>query len=98
MSERPSAAAAAEQSASVVIEPAPLASQLAPDVKLVTDPYGSAGVGGGGDGGDGGDGLHGGHPRQNALAFVRHEGARGLPQFIFHPGLPPHPVTALSMK
>ena len=50
---------------------------------------------GGGDGGDGGDGLHGEHPRQNAVAFVRHE---GLPQFIFHPGLPPHPVTALSMK
>ena len=64
---------------------------------------GSVGGGSVGDGGDsggdgGGDGLHGEHPRQNALAFVRHEGARGLPQFIFHPGLPPHPVTALSMK
>ena len=61
------------------------------------------GGGGGGDGGDsggdggdsGGDGLHGEHPRQNAVAFVRHE---GLPQAIFHPALPPHPVTALSMK
>ena len=52
--ERPSAAAAAEQSASVVIEPAPLASQLAPDVKVTK----TAGGGGGGDGGDcgGGDG------------------------------------------
>ena len=33
VSERPSAAAAAEQSASVVIEPAPLPSQPAPDLK-----------------------------------------------------------------
>ena len=35
VSGRPSAVAAAEQPASVVIEPAPLASQLAPDVKEV---------------------------------------------------------------
>ena len=61
---------------------------------------GSVGGGSVGDGGDsggdgGGDGLHGEHPRQNAVAFVRHE---GLPQFIIHPALPPHPVTALSMK
>ena len=34
MSERPSAAAAAEQSASVLIEPAPLASQLRPHSKV----------------------------------------------------------------
>ena len=32
---RPSALAAAEQSATVLIEPAPLASQLAPDVKVL---------------------------------------------------------------
>ena len=58
MSERPSAAAAAEQSSSVVIEPAPLASQLAPDVKLVNE---ATGGGGGGDGGGGiGDGGGGG--------------------------------------
>ena len=35
VSGRPSAAAAAEQSATVRIEPAPLASQPAPDVKVV---------------------------------------------------------------
>ena len=52
--ERPSAAAAAEQSSRVVIEPAPLASQPAPDVKLVNE---ATGGGGGGDGGGGiGDG------------------------------------------
>ena len=50
MSERPSATAAAEQSASVLIEPAPLASQLAPDVKLVKYSDGSAGGSGGGGG------------------------------------------------
>ena len=49
VSGRPSALAAAWQSSTVLIEPAPLASQPAPDVKLVTDPYGSAGVGGGGE-------------------------------------------------
>ena len=50
---------AAEQSASVVIEPAPLASQLAPDLKC-TYTGGVAG-GGGGDGcGGGGDGRGGG--------------------------------------
>ena len=35
--ERPSAAAAAEQSSRVVIEPAPLASQPAPDVKVTKE-------------------------------------------------------------
>ena len=33
-------------------------------------------------------GLHGEHPRQNAVAFVRHE---GLPQFIIHPSPPAAP-------
>ena len=49
MSERPSAAAAASQPASVVIEPAPLASQL---VRLPNHPY-DAGDSGGDGGGDG---------------------------------------------
>ena len=55
--ERPSETAAAEQSASVLIEPAPLASQLAPDVKLVKV---SGDAGGGGDGGSDGGGIGGG--------------------------------------
>ena len=60
----PSAAAAAEQSSSVRIEPPPLSSQLAPDAKVVYEKYcGACGDGGcdGGDGdGGGGDGDGGG--------------------------------------
>ena len=62
------------------------------------DGGGGGGDGGGGDGdGDGGGGdaggdggPHGEHPRQNALAFVLHEGSR---QFINQPEKPrpPHP-------
>ena len=44
MSERPSAAPAAEQSSSVLIEPAPLPSQLAPDVKLVNEAAANVGT------------------------------------------------------
>ena len=44
VSSKPSAAAAASQSASVVIEPAPLASQLAPDVKLVNEAAANVGA------------------------------------------------------
>ena len=59
--------AAAEQSSIDMIEPAPFASQLSPDVKFVTCADGIAGGCGGGGGGGGGDGTSPGqeHPVQS---------------------------------
>ena len=108
VSGRPSAVAAAEQSATVLIEPAPLASQPAPDVKVVEQLAGLSywpgeqfqgkycGLYGGGfgGGGDGDGGGGGGGKRGEGLNVASH-----FPRFqeVYTLAITPLPKGAMGL-